>query len=148
MHCKGWIIICKMLRINYNRCVNTKAIHLKSERPLGKDGVSKTEEAPHGRKEGSRVEHRRGEQEKNGTRENLHCVTDRDGHCQTCRKCMEAEAWQPERGTETSRGRERLYSRKISIYLFIRVIMYISVQGHQQVATTSHKLYICLMCGQ
>ena len=41
-------------------------------------------------------------------------------------------------------GRGYIVEKFLFMYLFVQ-FMYISVRGHQQVATSSHKLYICLM---
>ena len=71
----------------------------------------------------------------------LHCVTVRDGHRQNCLKCMEAEAKQPERGTTTAGDLEEEGYDIVHLYKFS--FMYILVQGHQQAATTSRKLYSC-----
>ena len=49
----------------------------------------------------------------------LHCVTERNGHSQNSRECMEAEARRQELEGDTTGGRKRLKSNKFSIvYLF------------------------------
>ena len=48
----------------------------------------------------------------------LHCVTDRDGHRQTCLKCMEAEAWQQERRTKTAGDQEEERGDIVHLYKF------------------------------
>ena len=76
----------------------------------------------------------------------LHCVTERNGHSLNSWECMEAEARRQEREGETLGGRKRLYSQEIFIMYFLIVhSVYISVLGHQQVATSSHELYKCLI---
>ena len=72
----------------------------------------------------------------------LHCVTEGNGHSQNSWECMVAEARRQEREGESLVRRQRLYSQEIShcIFIFILHSVYISVLGHQQVATSSHEL--------
>ena len=101
---------------------------------------SKVDEMPHER-ELDKAQLRRAGAERDEEK-GLHCVTERNGHSQNSWECMEAEARRQEREGETLGRRKRLYSQEIShcVFIFILHSVYISVPGHQQVATPSHEL--------